>query len=78
MIIAIILFLVNIITGQEQDCPVCPIAIPLSEFTDYVDDMHTDGNARFEEEFDVSYIISRPSHSIRLIFINQCFCSLSL
>ena len=54
----------NIITGEEQDCPVCPI--PLSKFTDYVDDMHTDGNARFEEEFDVIYIISRPSHSITI------------
>ena len=51
----------NIVTEEEQDCPVCPI--PLSEFTDYVNDMHIDGNARFEEEFDVSYVISRPSHS---------------
>ena len=32
--------------------------------------MHTDGNARFEEEFDVSYVISRPSHSITFFIIN--------
>ena len=57
--------------GREREKP--RNTIPLSEFVDYVNDMHAHRDAQFEDEFNVSVITSDLSLDLYYTPVSNLF-----